>query len=141
MAREIKLQNKTETSIKTLKNRKKNGDPRVRVFSEWWLAKFQHKYHRDYVVTNWAKHFGQIKNLLNLGYTFEDLQYLAIEFLLDDDPFITGSEGKAGAGHNIGMLLTKIGQNSYRKYLGSKFREDNQHHIILEDGTPKYPGP
>lgn len=120
-------------------NKKHMKDPRVRVFQEWWFSKFKHKFNREYTVTNWGKFGSQIKSLLKAFPDWEDLQYLAIEFLLDEDPFITGSEKKSGAGHNVGMLLTKINQNAYGKYQDPEFRESNKRHIINENGSPKYP--
>lgn len=68
------------------------------------MEKYHARFDRDYMVTNWPKFGAQIKKFLNLSLDFEDLQYLAIEFLLDDDSFLTGSEGGNGAGHHIPAL-------------------------------------
>lgn len=113
-------------------------DPRVRIFQKWFFEKYKFKFKREYLVTNWAQLGSQVKKLLSLSISFEDLQYLSIEFLLDEDKFINGSNSEPGTGHNIGMLLTRINQNAYKRYLVPEFREDNCKHIINEDGTLKY---
>ena len=43
--------------------------------------------------------------------------------------YIFEEEG-SGTGHNIGMFLTKINQNTYSKYRDPKFREKNRNHIV-----------
>jgi hypothetical protein len=114
--------------------KRKETDPKVRVFSTWFFEKYMHRFDREYQVTNWAKHGGQVKKLLKLPFSWQDLQYITIEFLLDDDPFMLGDNNRKGTGHNISMLLTRIGQNSYHKYLEADFREKNRGHIVDEEG-------
>jgi len=58
---------------------------------------------------------------------WEDIHYLTIEFLNDEDPFLNEK-----GGHNIGPLLTRIRQNVYNKYLESDLREDKRERIIPE---------
>lgn len=113
-------------------------DQRHKVFQEWWFEKFRYKFQKDYLVTNWKQFGAQIKSLLKLPVSFEDLQYLVMEFLLDEDPFITGSEKGNGTGHNIGMFLTRINQNAYQRYLEPDFRETNKGHILDETGNARY---
>jgi len=121
--------------------RKLNKDPRGRVFQEWWMDKYQYKFSKEYIVTSWPKFGSQIKSLLKLPLSFEDLQYLAIEFFMDNDPFIVGSDNGNGTGHNIGMFITRISQNSYKRYLDKGFREENRVHIVNESGEAIDPGP
>jgi hypothetical protein len=111
-------------------------DPRHKVFQKWWFKKFKYKFKREYQVTNWKQFGGQVKSLLKLPLSFEDLQYLAIEFFMDEDPFITGSDSRKGAGYNIGMFITRINQNTYQKYLDVEFRDKNKNHIVSESGEP-----
>ena len=91
--------------------------------------KFQYKFGRPYQITNWAQVGKQVKHLLSLPLSWEDLQFLTIEFLLDDDPFFEK------AGHGIGQLIRKAGQNCYTKYLEPEFRANNAKHIIGEPGS------
>jgi hypothetical protein len=108
-------------------------DPRIKVFIDWFCTKYKLNFRRSYRIANGSQTGGQVKQLLR-AFSFEDLQYLTIEFLLDEDPFLTEK-----AGHSVGMLLKKANQNVYEKYLTSDFREANKGHIIRKDGTLKYP--
>ena len=101
-------------------------DPRVRVFSQWFCEKYKKKFGEEYLITNHGKHGSQIQSLLKLSLSWEDLQYLTIEFLLDDDSFL----GKAG--HNIGTLLTRVGQNAYGRFREQDFRDKNLEELIQE---------
>lgn len=118
---------------------KKDKNITHKVFQDWWIEKYKHKFQKDYMITDFGKFGGQVKALLKLPVSFEDLQYLAIEFFLDEDPFITGSEKNNGAGHNIGMFLTRINQNVYKSYLDADFRKNNKKHIVNKNGEPAHP--
>jgi hypothetical protein len=115
------------TRTKRKRKEKDGKDPRVSVFSTWFSEKFKKRFQRQYQVSNWAKHGAQIKKLLSMALSWEDLQYVTVEFLLDQDPFL---EEKGG--HNIGTLLTRIGQNVYSLYLDPEFRANNAKHIIRD---------
>jgi hypothetical protein len=115
------------TRNKRKRKKEYQKDPRVSVFSAWFCEKFKRAFERDYHITNWGKHGAQIKQLLSMPLSWEDLQYITIEFLLDEDPFL---EEKGG--HNVGILLMRIGQNVYRRYLDRDFREKNADHITSE---------
>ena len=122
-----------------IKNNKENIEGKKppskhKVFQDWWFEKYEYKFKKPYIVTNWKQFGAQVNNVLKLPLSFEDLQYLAIEFFIDEDPFITGSEERNGAGHNIGMFLTRINQNVYQRYLEPDFRETNKRHIVNEKG-------
>jgi hypothetical protein len=137
--RGIKRAQSGAPTIEKEKKKKNTADPRVRVFQEWWMQKYHHRFKTKYLVTDRGKFGAQIKSLLKLPISFEDLQYMAIEFFLDDDPFIAGTDEKQGTGHNVGMFLTRINQNAYSKYCDPTFRETNRGHIIDEEGAKKFP--
>ena len=125
------------TLLKEVKRtKKKNGvsDPRIHAFDTWFHEKFKHKFGREYTVTNWSEHRGKIKTLVNLGIPWEDLLFLTVEFLLDDDEFLSEK-----AGHNLGTLLTRINQNKYSRYLDLDFRKNNAQHLIAEPAKPEGP--
>ena len=114
----------------TEKKKTREKDPRVTVFIEWFKKKFKMKFNQDYLISNHAEVGSQVKKLLSLPLSWEDLQFISIEFLLDEDPFLEKT------GHNIGQLLSRIGKNVYSRYLDRNFREDNAHHTIEEPPPP-----
>jgi hypothetical protein len=91
---------------KTPAGQKKTADPRVKVFIDWWCAMYEKRFNKKYVVQG-PKVAGIIKNLLRLNIGWEELQYAAILFMLDDETFI---EEK---GHDISMFLLKINKYKY----------------------------
>jgi len=101
------------TDKKDKKDKKKDierpSDPRVRVFIDWWYGMYQRKFKRKYAISNGAKIGAQIKALLKSGLTFRELQISAMQFLLDEDPFIVGDgDGNKGAGHEIGVFMSRL---------------------------------
>jgi hypothetical protein len=123
------------TRTKRKRKEKDGKDPRVSVFSAWFSEKFKKRFQREYQVSNWEKHGAQIKKLLSMALSWEDLQYVTIEFLFDQDPFL-----KEKGGHNIGTLLTRIGQNVYSLYQDPGFRANNANHIIGEPASKNLQG-
>lgn len=109
-------------------------DPRVKVFITWFCEKFERAFSREYIVGSWPKAGAQVKALLALPLSWENLQYTTIEFLLDKEPWLEK------AGHHFGTLKTKIGQNAYSKYLDPDFMANNRKHIITETGEAAYSG-
>ncbi len=112
------------------RGRKAPPDPRVKCFISWFLSLYKKRFSTDYLITNWGQVGAQTKKLLGSGLSWEDLQFLTIEFLLDEDQWLQK------VGHNLGTLQTRIGQNAYVRYRDPGFREGNRHNIIDEDGTP-----
>jgi len=108
-------------------------DPRIRVFISWFSEKYKRAFDREFLIGDWGKAGAQVKALLALPLSWEDLQYLVIEFLLDEDPWLVR------VSHHFGTLQTRINQNAYSKYLDPGFREDNRHNIITETGEGAYP--
>ena len=124
---------------KRVKSKDKNSaksDPKVTVFRDWFCNLYKEKFKREYVISK--SHYGkvgsQIKNLLALdGLSFEELQYMAVEFVKDDEDTYLKKTG-----HNFGNLLARAQQNKYRGYLKSQFKESFKRFIVNEDGTQKY---
>jgi hypothetical protein len=117
---------------KEKKRRKTDApDSLVKAFQHWWMEKFEHKFKRPFQVASWPQFSAEVKKLLQLDLSWEDLQYITMEFFLDDDPFLAEK-----AGHTPGMLLKRVGQNVYKKYLDPEFREKNSSHIVSEQGEP-----
>ena len=111
------------------------SDPKVTVFRNWFSDLFKEKFKRDFIISKgqYGKVGSQIKNLLSLdGLNFEQLQYLTIEFIKDQDTYLDET------GYNFGNLLARAQQNKYQGYLESHFRESFKWLIVNEDGTHKF---
>ena len=137
-AAECKRNENRSLLTKRVKSKDKNSakaDPKVTIFRNWFCNLYKEKFAREYVLSK--SHYGkvgaQIKNLLGLdGLTFEELQYMAIEFIKDEDAYLED------AGYNFGNLLARAQQNKYQGYLNVQFKESFERFIVNEDGTHKY---
>jgi hypothetical protein len=116
---------------KEIKKEKKNTnsgskkhDPRVKIFIDWWCSMYEKRFKKKYAVAG-AKTGGQVKHLLSMGLSWENLLYAAMLYLLDEDDFI------AKSGHDIGMFIIKI--NKY-DYTNEEIREELKGYLIDEKG-------
>ena len=131
---ECKRNDKQVTTSKELlksKDSRPKSDPKVTVFRNWFCDLYKEKFKREFVISKseYGKVGSQIKNLLALnGLSFEQLQYLAIEFIKDDDTYLEDT------GHNFGNLLARAQQNKYQGYLDPGFRESFKRYIVDEIG-------
>jgi hypothetical protein len=130
---------KSDTLLKKSKRKIKKptakSDPKVTIFRDWFCSLFKEKFEREFIIApnQYGKVGNHIKTLLSLdGLTFEDLQYITIEFIKDEDPFLTQ------AGHNFSTLLARVQQNRYSMFQKQDFREKYKRFIIREEGTPRY---
>jgi phage replication O-like protein O len=95
----------------TIKGSKKT-DPRIKIFIDWWYRLYEYKFNEKYAIPNGGKIGEQVKNILKTNISFRDIQLKAMLFMADKDPFLVGSEEKAGAGYDIGIFLTRMNKYS-----------------------------
>lgn len=93
----------------------KTKDPRVKIFIDWYFQLYQKKFKKTYAIPNGAKTGAQVKKILESGITFEDIQLRAMLFMLDQDPFLVGDEGRTGAGYDIGIYLSRMNKYDPQK--------------------------
>ena len=125
----------TDTNKKDKKDKNKDiarpTDPRVKVFIDWWYRMYEKKFKRKYAISNGGKIGNQVKGLLKSGLSFQELQIAAMGFLLDEDPFLIGDEEKKGAGHEIGVFMSRL--NKY-DYTDQAFVEKYKKFLVDEKG-------
>jgi hypothetical protein len=109
---------------KSRKKPKKVEGPLVKL-GGWWKQRYQERFKKPYVVGNAQKFYGVLKSMLNqLGW--EDLQYIMLEFMLDDSEFLFKG------GHGLHLLPSQV--NKYREYQDPRFREEFGYLTINKQG-------
>ena len=60
--------------------------PDTTEFLKWWCLAYQFKIGKQYIITNWGKYGSLVKGLLS-QMKLDDLKFMAMDFLLSEDPF------------------------------------------------------
>lgn len=128
-----RIKGPTTKIIDNIDQRSMQSKKPVMIFKNWYCERYQNHFGYPLVIpkNGHGKIGKQIKNLLSLeGLSFEDTQYLALEFMLDDSEFLTGTDSRPGAGHGFGMLLHAATANKYHRCRDLSFRDQHKEYIV-----------
>jgi hypothetical protein len=114
--------NKEKKDNKDKKNNSgsKNPDPRVKFFIDWYVMLYEKKFKKKYAIPNGGKIGKQVKDILKSGLPWDEIQLRAMLFMLDQDPFLIGTEESSGADYDIGIFLSRM-----NKYDGIKAKNNS----------------